>query len=84
MKLEISCYPNREICNWSKIVHGSTSDITIFRNNLNIHKRLSKKFVTALAVVDHGEGSQDHPNHHGILLDKGYIGIKDSIRLVFF
>ena len=66
------------------MVRGSTSDITIFRNNLNIHKRLSKKSVTVLAVVEHGEGSQHHPNHHGILLDKGYIGIEDSIRLVFF
>ena len=80
MKLEVSCYPNGEICNWSKMVCGSTSDITIFRNNLSVHKRLSKKSAAPLTVVDHGEGSQDHPHHHAILLDKGYIGIEYSIR----
>ena len=80
MKLEVTCYPNGEICNWSKMVCGSTSDITIFRNNLSVHKRLSKKSAAALIVVDYGDGSQDHPHHHAILLDEGYIGIKDSIR----
>ena len=80
MKLEVSCYPNGEIFNWSKKVCGSTSDITISRNKLSVQKWLSKKSVAALIVVDHGEGSQDHPHHHAILLGKGYIGIEDSIR----
>ena len=61
------------------MVCGSTSDITIFRNNLSVHKRLSKKSVAALTVVNHGEGSQDHPHHHAILLDKmdSYRGHQD-------
>ena len=80
MKIEASCYPNGEACNWTKWETGATSDITLFRNNLSWHKRATKKSPSALAIVDHGEGSQEHPKHHAIMLDKGYIGMADEIR----
>ena len=83
MKIVASCYPNGEVCNWTKWTQGATSDLTVFRKNLDWHKRATKKSPCALAVVDHGEGSVKHPRYHGIMLDKGYIGIEDEIRLVF-
>ena len=82
MKVEASCYPNGEICNWTSWVCGQTADITVFRKNIEFHKHATKKSAAALTVVDHGEGSQDHPRHHAVLLDKGYIGIEDEIRYV--
>ena len=82
MKVEASCYPNGEVCNWTKFAPGATSDITMFRNNLDWHKRATKKSPSTLLVVDHGEASETHPRYHAMILDKGYIGIEDKIRLV--
>ena len=80
VKIEASCYPNGEVCNWTRWEPGATADITLFRWNLAWHKRATKKSPSALAVVDHGEASQEHPRCHAAMLDKGYIGIQDVIR----
>ena len=80
VKFEASCYPNGEVCNWTSWYPGATPDITIFRENLQFHKRATKKSSAALSVVDHGEGHQEHPRSHACMLDKGYIGIEEDIR----
>ena len=82
VKWEASCYPNGEICNWTKWAPGATADVTLFRRNLAWHKKTSKKSSLAQLEVDDGEGTIDHPCHHAILLDKGYIGVEEVIRLV--
>ena len=80
MKVEASVYPQGEACNWTVPVPGATADISIFRENIKFHKRSTKKSAAAMAVVDHGEGCDRHPRRHGILLDKGYIGIEALLR----
>ena len=52
----------------------------IFRDNVQFHRKSTKKSPAAQSVVDHGEGSTKHPRHHAIILDKGYVGIEDSVR----
>ena len=79
VKWEASCYPNGKICNWTKWVPGATADITLFRNNIAFHRRALKKSPAALAIVDHGEMSAEHPDQHAAMLDKGYIGIEEEI-----
>ena len=79
-KVEASTYPNGEACNWTKHYPGATADITIFRDNIQFHRKSTKKSPAAQAIVDRGEGSTKHPRHHAIILDKGYIGIEDSVR----
>ena len=80
VKWEASCYPNGEVCNWTKWAPGATANITLFRNNIAFHRRALKKSPAALAVVDHGEQSAEHPDLHAAMLDKGYIGIEEEIR----
>ena len=79
MKVEASVYPNGEACNWTAPAPGAKADITMFRENLQYHKRSTKKSAAALAVVDHGEGCERHPGRFAILLDKGYIGVEALI-----
>jgi len=78
--VEASCYPNGELCNWTKSYPGKTSDITIFRNNMAWHKRASKKSPLALTIRDNLEGYRNHLSYHAVLVDKGYIGITESLR----
>ena len=80
VKFEASCYPNGEVCNWTKWFPGATPDVTIFRENIKWHKRATKKSSVALSVVDHGEAHQEHPCSHAIMLDKGYIGVEAAVR----
>ena len=78
--MEASCYPNGELCNWTKSYPGKTSDITIFRNNMSWHKRASKKTPLVLTIRDNLEGYRNHLSYHVVLIDKGYIGITESLR----
>ena len=80
LKVEASVYPNREACNWTIPVPGATADITLFRRNIEFHKRSTRKSPAALAVTDHGEGYDKHPKRHAIALDKAYIGIESLVR----
>ena len=80
VKWEATCYPNGEFCDWTKWAPGATADITLFRNNIDFHKRALKKSPLAMTVVDHGEMSNEHPDQHAAMLDKGYIGIEQEIR----
>ena len=80
MKIEASVYPNGKACNWTAPAPGAKADITMFQENLQYHKRSTKKLAAALAVVDHGEGCERYPRLFAILLDKGYIGIEALIR----
>ena len=80
LKVEASYYPNRELCNWIKSDPGKTSDITIFRNNMAWHKRASKKSPLALTIRDNLEGYRNYLSYHAVLVDKGYIGITESLR----
>ena len=78
--MEASTYPNGEACNWTKHYPGATADITMFSDNVQFHRKSTKKSPAAQSVVDHGEGSTKHPRHHAIILDRGYVGIEDSVR----
>ena len=52
----------------------------MFSDNVQFHRKSTKKSPAAQSVVDHGEGSTKHPRHHAIILDKGYVGVEDSVR----
>ena len=80
LKVEASVYPSGEAAQWTKCYPGATSDISIFRANLQWHTKITRTSRSALANIDHGEGYLDHPRHHAVCLDKGYIGIEDIIR----
>jgi hypothetical protein len=82
LKNELSVYPNGEACNWTSHRPGSVSDITIFRENINYHKDVTKKTPAAMIVPDHGELATEHPTSYGITLDKGYAGIERLVRAI--
>ena len=44
------------------------------------HKRASKKSPIALTMNDNIEGYRNHLSYHAVLVDKGYIGITESLR----
>ena len=77
--MEASTYPNGEVYSWTKYYPSATVDIIIFRDNVQFHRKSTKKSPATQSVVDHGEGPTKHPRHHAIILDKGYVGIEDSV-----
>ena len=73
-------YPNGEACNWKTIILVRLLISQFFYDNVQFHRKSTKKSPAAQSLVDHGEGSTKHPRHHAIILDKGYVDIEDSVR----
>ena len=66
LKVGASMYPNSEAVRWTKCYPGATSDISIFREILHWHTKVTCKSPSALANIDHGEGYLDHLRHHTV------------------
>ena len=64
----------------TKYYPSATVDIIIFRDNVQFHHKSTKKSPAAQSAVDHDEGLTKHLRRHTIILDKGYVGIEDSVR----
>ena len=52
----------------------------IIRDNIQFYRKSTRKSTSSQAIVDHGEGIFEHPRSHAIILDKGYIVIRDLVR----
>ena len=61
---------------------GSVSDFTIFRNRIDIHKRMLRKTEGEQSNLDHGEGFADFPDYWAVLVDMGYQGASNIIRAI--
>ena len=78
-KTEVSVLRIGLAINYTAHYPGSVSDIDIFKNNINFHK---KALIKEFTVDDFGELSVEFPLYWAILLDKGYQGIKEFIRAI--
>jgi len=82
VKFECSVLPNGQACNWTHSYRGGLHDKDICLDNLRYHVKATKKTAAERAIVDHGEGGNEHPNHWAILEDKAYYGIQDDLRVI--
>ena len=74
VKAEVAVNPVGLAMHVSGTAKGSVANKKIATDNLNTHKKLSKKSIGGLLVEDEGRLREIYPNHWAIILDKGYQG----------
>jgi hypothetical protein len=79
-KVEVSVSP-RGLAVWNTNHYpGSASDLTIMVQNREVHLKNLQKTEQELLLPDHGEGSESHPRHWAVLVDKGINNLIQVIK----
>ena len=79
-KFEASVLPIGLCISCSPHFRGRRSDLEIMQGRKKYHDYASKKKDGEAQYTDEGEGVELFGNHSGILVDKGYQGIKEFLR----
>ena len=81
-KVEVAMRPNGFASAFSKHYPGSTSDLDIMHDRLEIHKRQLQKRDEGNELEDEFFMSEKFQNHWGVLMYKGYQRAADVLRAV--
>ena len=80
LKTEVSVNAHGQAVNALIGICGSKHDKSIFMENISFHKKSTKKTKAEAIPSDNGDGGRQQPKKWGILLDKAYIGVQDTVR----
>ena len=81
-KVKVSVLPNGLATGSSFHRQGSVSDLTMFRESFEWHKKASKNAPEDNEVSDHGPPGRHFLDMWAILTDKGYQGAQDNLRVL--
>lgn len=80
-KCEVSVLPSGLAIGFTKHYAGSISDIDILHRNIRFHRWAAKK-KAAEDMEDNGDSSEEYPTQWAILVDKGYQGGEEFLRVI--
>ncbi|ETW06322.1 hypothetical protein H310_02606 [Aphanomyces invadans] len=83
LKLEASVSPEGFLADMSLFSPGSVSDVTIFRDRMDVHAAALAKTDTERSINDNGELFAAYPDHWAVLVDMGYTGLTSVARAVY-
>ena len=81
-KTEVCVLPNGLAAAATFHYPGSTADVEIFRDNLDLHLQVSKKSAADNAIQDNGLMKDTYEDSWEILADKGYKGAESQARVI--
>lgn len=81
-KVEVSVSPRGFAINCTNHARGSTSDITMFRQNEAFHRAMRVKGEADRSLQGGGPMASRYPDEWAMLADKGYQGLAEHIRCI--
>jgi len=81
-KVEVSVLPNGLAAHASRHYPGSVSDVDIFYRQGNFHREYTEKKSGEDNIADDGILCEEYPDNWVILVDKGYQGGQEYLRVV--
>ncbi len=80
LKVETAHYPNGSIATISTNYPGSTPDFTIFKDRIEVYKKILKKNEDKQEMEDEDPLSETYPRKRLLIADSAYTGASKYLR----